>query len=545
MTVENYVTKEQITEYTKRGLWDAVSLCDYLDRWARCYPDKEALIEINSGNRLTWAQYKIMSDRLALNFIKMGIKKGDIVMVQIPNSIEFCCINMGLARIGAVMSPVVMPWRKHELNHVLELTQCVAAIVPGDVKGFDHAAMMLDLQAKHHSLKQIIIYGEDSSREGTVSLKSLWENRLEEEHPDDYINQYKADANDIITICMTSGTEAQAKGVPRTHNHWKSLVRGFILNFGFNLNDRTIMALPLPNLFALTAGVYPNIIMGETLILLDGFDPVLMAKTIGEEKATVYAGVPAMHVAMLNIPELEQYDFFSLRMVLTGGAPCPTSVIKELMEKLKCLVVNGYGSNEGIFVGTQLGQTAEEVSETIGPQTPLYDIKILDDEGYEVPRGEQGEICGKGPGIFAGYYKRPDLTEKSFTSEGYYRSGDVGYLGDDGNYRFVTRKKDMIIRGGINISAEEIEFILYEHPKIFNVAAIGMPDERLGERMCIIVEKKPDVEELTLEEIIAFMENLGVAKYKWPERLEVVDQLPRTPTGKVLKYALRDDIAKK
>ena len=186
--IENYVTKEQIMEYTKRGLWDAVSMCDYLDRWARSYPDKDALVEINSGNRLTWAQYKTTSDRLALNFIEMGIKKGDIIVVQIPNSIEFCCIHMALARIGVVMSPIVMPWRKHELDYVLELTQCVAAIVPGELNGFDHAAMMLDFQSKHKSLKQIIVYGEDPSREGTISLSSLWNNKIEEKHPSAYMD---------------------------------------------------------------------------------------------------------------------------------------------------------------------------------------------------------------------------------------------------------------------------------------------------------------------------------------------------------------------
>jgi len=545
MVVENYVTEKQIVDYTRKGMWDDMAMNDYLDRWARSFPEKDALIEINTSKRITWAQYKILSDRLSLNFTEMGINKGDLVLVQIPNSIEFCLINLALARIGAVMVPVVMPWREHELGHVLELTQCVAAIVPGQYNRFNYAEMMLNLQDKHHALKQIILYGEDASREKTVSLSSLLENRLEEKYPNDHMNQYKVNANDILTICLTSGTEAQSKGVPRTHNHWKSVVRAFILNWGLNLNERTIMALPLPNLFALSAGVYPNLMMGQTLILLDGFDPKLMAETINKEKATVYAGVPAMHTAMLNMPEINQYDFSSLRAVITGGSPCPTSVIKELMEKFNCLVVNGYGSNEGIYIGTQLGQKTEEVSETIGPQPPYYDIKILDEKNQEAPVGEQGEICGKGPGIFAGYYKRHDLSKKSFTPEGYYRSGDIGYLGDDGNYRFVTRKKDMIIRGGINISAEEIEFILYEYPKILNVAAIGIPDERLGERLCIVVEKKPDVEELTLEEIISFMETRRVAKYKWPERLINVPQLPRTATGKVLKYILRDEYSKK
>jgi acyl-CoA synthetase (AMP-forming)/AMP-acid ligase II len=283
---------------------------------------------------------------------------------------------------------------------------------------------------------------------------------------------------------------------------------------------------------------------GGTLILLDGFNPAAMAQTIEKEKATLYAGVPAMHVALLNYPDLAKYDFSSLRLAFTGGAPCPTAVIKQMMEKFGCLVVNGFGSNEGHYSGTELGEDPEVASTTIGTKCLTTDVKITDEEGKRLGLNQTGEFCQKGPMIISGYYKRPELNAQKWDDEGFYHTGDACFLDEDGHYHFVTRLKDIVIRGGMNISAEEVEFILYKHPKVLNAAIVGMPDERLGERCCAYVELKPGEETLTVEEVQAFMEKEKVAKYKWPERIEIIEQLPRTPTGKVLKYILRDKIAK-
>ncbi|MFH1139558.1 MAG: AMP-binding protein [Pseudomonadota bacterium] len=539
MSVESNVTREQIEEYTRLGFWDKWTLCDYVKRWALNFPDKEALIDPRT--RLTWSRYRVMMDRLALHFLELGLKKGDLVVAQIPNRVEAVVVEMALARIGACIVPLAMQWREHELGYVLSLTQAPAVIVPKDYKGFDYVAMMGGLRTSRPTLKTIIALDGEPA-EGVVSFNSLWEEAIEERYPADHLDKNcPIDANDVLTLCFTSGTEADPKGCPRTHNHWKIFERsGFLDHLGENVNDRVVMALPWINLFGQSVGILSMAMAGGTLILLDGFDPAVMARTISAEKATLYAGVPAMHVALLSYSGLKDHDLSSLRVVASGGAPCPTAVIRQLMESFGCLVWNGFGSNEGHLNVTELGLDPELISTTIGVSQLYSQIKIVDEIGARVGAGQAGEYCQKAPFIISGYYKRPDLNGKKWDEEGFYHTGDACYVDENGFFHFVTRLKDIIIRGGMNISAEEVEFLLYEHPKVFNVAVVGYSDPALGERSCACVELKPGVDSLTLGEVVEFMAERRVAKYKYPEKLLVLGSLPRTPTGKVLKYKLRE-----
>lgn len=543
MAIESNVTKEQIEYYTQLGFWDKWTFCDYVKRWAAAFPNKEALVD--NRTRLTWSQYKTMMDRLALNFLELGIKRDDLVVTQIPNCVEAIITEMALARIGACVVPLAMPWREHELNYVLGQTGSPAVIIAKEYGKFNYVNMMKGLQETNPGLKHLIVLGDDAP-EGTVSFQKLWENRLEEKYAADYLDKnFKIDPNDVLTMCFTSGTEADPKGCPRTHNHWKAFERSaFLHHLTENVHDKVVMALPWINLFGQSVGVLPMIMVGGTLILLDGFNPATMAQTIAKEKATLYAGVPAMHIGLLNYPELDKYDLSSLRVVASGGAPCPTTVIKQMMAKFGCLVWNGFGSNEGHLNVTEVGLEPELVSTTIGLPQLYSQTKIVDENGNILGAGKVGEFCQKAPFVISGYYKRPDLNANKWDKDGFYHTGDACYLDEDGFYHFSTRLKDIIIRGGMNISAEDVEFILYKHQKIQNVAVVGMPDAKLGEKCCAFIELKAN-ETITLEEVQAFMNQEGVAKYKWPERIETITQLPRTPTGKVLKYVLRDSIAQK
>jgi len=544
MAIESNVTPQQIEEYTRMGYWDKWTFCDYVKRWATAFPDKEALIDVKT--RLTWSQYRIMMDRMALNFLELGIKKDDLVVTQISNCVEAIITEFALARIGACIVPLAMQWREHELNYVLGLTESPAVIVAKEYAGFNYVDQAKSLQSQNPSLKHIIVLGDDAP-EGTVSFNEMWNNTLEEKYPEDYLDENcKIDSNDVLTMCFTSGTEADPKGCPRTHNHWKVFERSaFLHHLTENVHDKVVMALPWINLFAQSVGILSMAMVGGTVILLDGFIPTVMAQTIHNEKATLYAGVPAMHVALLNHPDLDKYDLSSLRVVASGGAPCPTAVIRQMMEKFGCLMWNGFGSNEGHLNVTEVGLEPELVSTTIGLQQLYSEVKIADENNSRVGPGVVGEYCQKAPFVIAGYYKRPDLNKEKWDNEGFYHSGDACFVDEAGFYHFSTRLKDIIIRGGMNISAEEVEFVLYRHPNILNVALVGMPDARLGERACAYIETKEKGEAITLEDVQTFMEQEKVAKYKWPERVEVVEALPRTPTGKVLKYVLREEIAKK
>lgn len=544
MSIESNVTKQQIEEYTRAGFWDKWTFCDYIRRWANVFPEKEALIDAN--NRLTWSQYRNMMDRMALNFLEIGISRDDLIVTQIPNCVEAVIAQMALARIGACVVPLAMQWRDHELNYVLSITSSKAVIVAKEYSGFNYINQAISLQKKNKKLKKIVAIGNDLP-EGIISFDKMWETPLEEKYPEDYLDKKCAiDANDVLTMCFTSGTEADPKGCPRTHNHWKVFVRsGFLHHLTENVNDKVVMALPWINLFAQSVGILSMAMVGGSLVLIDGFKPEIMAQTIYREKATIYAGVPAMHVALLNNPEAGKYDMRSLRVVASGGAPCPTSIIKQMMNKFRCLVWNGFGSNEGHLNVTEVGIDPELVSTTIGLKQLYSDVKIVDEFNNPVGVGVVGEYCQKAPFIIGGYYKRPDLNKKNWDNDGFYHTGDACFVDEDGFYHFSTRLKDIIIRGGMNISAEEIEFVLYKHPKILNVAIVGMPDERLGEKAVAYIELKNKDDSIDLLEIQKFMEEEKVAKYKWPERVEVVTALPRTPTGKVLKYMLRDEIRKR
>jgi non-ribosomal peptide synthetase component E (peptide arylation enzyme) len=543
MEIESNVTQHQLQEYTRLGFWDRWTLCDYIKRWGKALPDKEALVD--ARKRLTWSQYRLLMDRMALHFLELGIGHGDLVIAQIPNSVEAVVIEFALARIGACVVPLPMPWREHELDFVVGQTEAPALITVKDYQGFDHLSMARNLQTRHPSVRQILLLGEPA--EGAVSLTERWGIPIEERYPEEYLDRNcKIDANLVLTMCYTSGTEAQPKGCPRTHNHWKCFERsGFFDHLMQNTNDRVVMALPWFNLFGQCIGLIPMAMLGGTLILLDGFNPATMAQAIAREKATLYAGVPAMHIALLNYPKLCEFDLSSLRAIASGGAPCPVAVMEKLMKSFGCLMWNGFGSNEGYLNVTELGMPPELVSTTMGTRQLYSEIKIVDKDGKRLGVGEIGEFCQKAPYIMAGYFKRPDLNKGKWDEEGFYHSGDAAYLDENGYYHFVSRIADIIIRAGMNISAEDVESVLYRHPKVLNAAVVGMPAPLQGERVCAYVELKEGVEPLAKKEVWELMETEKVARYKWPDRVEIVQALPRTPTGKVIKNALRKEIAER
>lgn len=427
MEIQSNVSQAQIEEYTRLGFWDRWTLCDYIKRWGAALPDKVALVD--PRKRLTWSQYRLMMDRLALHFLDLGLGRGDLVIAQIPNSVEAVVLEFALARIGACVVPLPMPWREHELDYVVSQTEAAALITVRELGGFDHLALARSLQARHPHLRQILLLGEPA--EGTVSLSERWDNPLEEQYPEDYLDHNcRIDANLVLTMCYTSGTEAQPKGCPRTHNQWKSFERsGFFHHLMQNVNDRVVMALPWFNLFGQCIGILSMAMLGGTLILLDGFNPATMAQAIAREKATLYAGVPAMHIALLNYPKLGEHDLSSLRAVASGGAPCPVAVIEKMMKTYGCLLWNGFGSNEGYLNVTELGMAPELVSTTMGTRQLHSEIKIIDKDGRRLGAGEIGEFCQKAPFIMAGYDKRPDLNRKKWDEEGFYHTGDGGVSG--------------------------------------------------------------------------------------------------------------------
>ena len=533
--------EEVIDTYERRGWWGKKTLVDYIEDNAQKFPDRVAYVD--SRQSINWAGVSRMVRRLAIALAELGIKKDQYVVTQVPNSIEFVLTHYALARLGAVTVPVVMPFRRHELDYILDLSEAVAAVLPLEYNRHNYLEMYKDLQNRHPQLKHLIIYGFGEVSGGPVSLQEMIDTAVEDQYPAGFLDQYKPEANDVVTMCLTSGTEAQIKGVPRTHNNWITFARVVPHDaWGRNSSDDVLVTpLPLPNLFGLGCGLYGSLMLGQKMVLLESFNPEESIRAIEAHRATHFMGVPAMHISMLNSPAMEEANLKSLTRVVTGGAPAPGVMIDQYLKRFGVGVVNGWGSNEGAFCGTRWDQR-ECLADSIGPHPPSYEIKIVDGDGNPLPPGRVGEIAMRGPCVFAGYHKRPDLNLRSFDGDGYFHTGDLGMLGFDGFYRFCGRKKDLIIRGGQNISAEEIEFLIQEHPRVLFVAAVGMPDQRLGERTCVYIQPKNPGDRLTLEEVTSFLKKKDIAAYKLPERVEMIDELPRTPTGKVQKFKLREDI---
>ncbi|MDP2937580.1 MAG: fatty acid--CoA ligase family protein, partial [Dehalococcoidia bacterium] len=344
---------------------------------------------------------------------------------------------------------------------------------------------------------------------------------------------------------VTGGTTGYPKGVPRTHNELLCHASNWARVMETTPQSTFLVPVPMTHVFGLVEGFYIPLTNGATLVLVDRFDPLEALRLIEQEKVTHALLVPAVIVSLLHYPGLDRFDTSSLRVIITGGGPCPEEAIHQAKTRLGCAVISQYGMSEGPLSTTLLSDPPEVVSVTVGsPHCEGSEIKIVDEERRPLASGETGELAFRGPSLFQGYYEEPAYTAAAFDEEGWFYTGDLCLRDARGNLRIVGRKKDIIKRGGETVMPREIEELLYTHPKVLNAAVIGMPDARLGERVCAYVV--PNVgEEITLPEIVQFLKKKGLATFKLPERLEVVAELPITPPSKVQKNVLREDIVRK
>ena len=559
--------EERIEEYTKEGWWGKKSLIDYLQENIARSPGNEALVDpLNreqlvgeQPKRLTYTQLGKSVDRLALHMLEMGVKKDDVVMVQLPNIVELAISYLAIGRIGAIISPLAVRYRRHEIRYTMGITEPVAFITIREFNKFKYAEMLKDIAPEFPSLKHIIAV-RGPAPEGTISFKGIVESNIDEKYPADYLNKYRPDANDIFTLCWTSGTVADPKGCPRSYNNWISHARCVIEGAELGEGCNIMCPYPLINLASLAVLYVPWLLIGGKFVLHHPFDPQIFIQQLNEEKVNWVGTAPAMLNALIQLGLLPKANLSSQLKIGSGAAPLSEWMINEFA-KYGVQIINYYGANEG----TALFSTPIEVPDPaerayLFPRwgipglewrvkaAEMYQTKLVDPSTGEIitERGKVGEIRYKGPTMFPGYYKHPDLTQKAFDDEGYFKTGDLFSIEGENldRYKFVGRLKDLIIRGGQNISPEEIEVLVQAHPKVLDVAAIGMPDPRLGEKTCIYVVPK-EGESITLDEIISRMKEKDVAKYKWPERLEIVKEIPRNPLGKITKNVLREEIKKK
>ena len=533
---------KEARQYSKNRWWLGLTLGDILDRTADVFPNKEALVD--DRVRLTYSELRNKVDQLAMGLMNLGIEKGDTVLLQLPNWAEYVYSYFALQRIGCIPVILISGYRQLEVSHLGLLTEAKAWIVPDVYRKIDYLSMIAEVRRKNPQLRQVISVRGEKGMEGfTASLESLMERRAT---PADRSEMKKKTprATDVAHIIPSGGTTGLPKGIPRTHNDYICNVEYLHKAWEMTINDVCLVVVPVGHNLALL-NVVGSILMGYKLVLLDSTKPQDICGTIEREKVTYMPTVPSVVRRLLESEQLYDFDLSSLKKISAGGEPSAPDLIREVYQKLNCTYINEFGMSEGLLCRTSLTDDIETICNTVGkPCCPYEQIKIVNRTGKALPPDQDGELVTKGPGIFAGYLKNPEENEKSFLRGGLFRTGDQARIDRSGNLKITGRTKDIIIRGGENISPALVEELLCAHPGIADAAVIGMPDKELGEKVCAYVRLTEGVR-IDPEEIKSFMESQGASKLLIPERFEFVSTLPLTEAGKHDKKALREDIKRK
>ena len=569
------VPEEQIREYTEKGYWGRETIVDLVYKNAQEAPEEEAIVDPynrkelvgTEPKRMTYAQFIRAVDRLAIKFVELGIKKDDVIAVQLPNIIELIVTYLAASRVGAIITPLGVQYRSHEVGYVLKLCEPVVYVTAARFNRFKYIEMIRKLEPKHPKLKTIIGIGvNEEISEGILNFENIVNTPFEKRYPKDYLEGRQSSPNEVFSLCWTSGTEAEPKGVPRSHNHWR--ITGMHNPVLCELPSRcTILAsFPLINMAGIGAAFMPWVLNGGKLVLHHPFDSVTYMQQIAGEKVYYTMAPPAILVMLDRLAGWRELDKRSLKVLATGGSPLAPWISKRYRDAYGIAIVNEFAANEGFALlsspiffpdpedralyfprwgaeGVEW-KNLEKIPDAFARRVMMQSTqtKLVDPETGETitERGVVGELRYKSPVLFSGYWKRPDLTAKVFDADGYYCTGDLFSIEGEkmDKFLFKGRHKDLIIRGGQNISPVEIEHLVEGHPKVHEVAAVGYPDERLGEKLCLVVVPKPG-ENVTLEEIIRYLKEKDIAVYKLPERLETIDVMPRNALNKIEKNKLK------
>ncbi len=529
-------------EYRERfvssGLWLDRTLHDYFDETVAKMPDSIALVD--GAKRVSFAAWQEDAARLAAGLLDLGIGKGDIVSVQLPNWYEMCLLQIALSRIGAVIQPMHMVYRQREIESMLRFCDSRAVVLPAEYRGFDYAGAVASARDSLPDLEHVIT----TRAPGQVSFDDLLASP-----PATADRLPEVVADDVFYLNFTSGTEGNPKGFLHTHNTLLSVLKRFAdmqRQYDPSSADDVILAnSPMSHSFG-HLSTYQVLLRGIRMVLVERFDPGETLQIVAREGVSSISGTPAHLISLLNHPDFASTDTSSVKGVGVGGAQCPPQLMADIKQHFKVSIGNTYGMGENIVhTRTSPGDSAELIRDTVGKPVPGAELKIFaDDHATEMPLGEVGEIAFRGPTLFLGYYKNPERTAETRNQDGWFFTGDIGFVDAEGYLHLAGRKKDMINRGGSKIYPKEVEDLLHAHPAVVRAAVVGMPDYRLGERVCAYVELQEGAS-LTLDEVREFLKQQQVMMYKVPERLEIVDALPMTPTGKVKKAPLVDDIKQK
>nr|WP_020240347.1 medium-chain fatty-acid--CoA ligase [Escherichia coli] len=538
MKVTLTFNEQRRAAYRQQGLWGDASLADYWQQTARAMPDKIAVVD-NHGASYTYSALDHAASCLANWMLAKGIESGDRIAFQLPGWCEFTVIYLACLKIGAVSVPLLPSWREAELVWVLNKCQAKMFFAPTLFKQTRPVDLILPLQNQLLQLQQIVGVDKLAPATSSLSLSQI----IAYNTP--LTTAITVHGDELAAVLFTSGTEGLPKGVMLTHNNILASERAYCARLNLTWQDVFMMPAPLGHATGFLHGVTAPFLIGARSVLLDIFTPDACLALLEQQRCTCMLGATPFVYDLLNLLEKQPADLSALRFFLCGGTTIPKKVARECQQRgIKLLSV--YGSTESSpHAVVNLDDPLSRFMHTEGYAAAGVEIKVVDDARKTLPPGCEGEEASRGPNVFMGYFDEPELTARALDEEGWYYSGDLCRMDEAGYIKITGRKKDIIVRGGENISSREVEDILLQHPKIHDACVIAMPDERLGERSCAYVVLKAPHHSLSLEDVVAFFSRKRVAKYKYPEHIVVIEKLPRTASGKIQKFLLRKDIMRR
>ena len=536
MTAGSFDATAHAARMRAQGLWADIPYDALLERAIAAAPDKPALVGVRADrpqvHTLSYAQLGDLVARAAAALRGLGVVPGDIVAVQLPNWWQFVVVSLAANRIGAVVNPLMPIFRERELSYMLGFAEARVLVVPRVFRGFDHAAMAAGLRPQLPALKHVIVV--DSGGEDDFERVLLSGSAGVPASP-----QQPLLAPDAAAVVMfTSGTTGSPKGVMHSTNTLLACNRALAGRFHLDGDDVLLACSPLGHMTGYAAVMLLGVSLGSTVVLQDVWEARRGVEIMGAHGVTfTAASTPFLsdicETVAAGAPRPER-----LRNFLCGGAPIPPVLIERAARELGLKVCSLWGMTESLSSTlTEPERAHEKSSTTDGRPLEGVGVKVVDEAGAELPTGRTGRLLVRGAQMFMGYYRRPEIP--TFDEQGWFDTGDLAYADDEGYIRINGRTKDVLIRGGENVPVVEIEALLYQHPSVAAAALVGYPDARLGERGCAFVVLRPGLS-LDLAGVQAWMAECKVAKQYWPERLEVVAELPRTPSGKIQKFRLRE-----
>jgi acyl-CoA synthetase (AMP-forming)/AMP-acid ligase II len=546
-TVHDRYSDEEIARYYEQGLWQDRTLFDAVREQADSQPDK--VFGTDSTTSVTYAELRDQALELALGLVRRGIGPGDRVAVQIPSWTDFFVISAALARIGAVIVPIMPIYRRDEVGYIVDVAGVKAAITTDRYRGFDHAALFLDLQRESPGLGEVIVLRGSEVPAGCTAYADVpvaIEGAAALEAAEAEIGA-GVGPDEPFVIVFSSGTTSRPKGCLHTFNTMACGARLLGRGWGYTADDVQFGPSPVTHTTGLVTSFILPLIHGAASHLMEQWEPREGLERIAKFGCTGCVSATTFLQMVLNVYDPDVHDASSLRFWVSAGAPIPGSFVRAARTAFPDMkVLSLYGRTENIT--TTFCTVDDDPDRSItsdGKALPMQEVRILDEHGVELPHGEEGDIAYRGAMNCLEYINQPEETARNYTADGFHRSGDLGTMDDDGYIRVTGRLKDIVIRGGLNISVRQVEDLLTAHPAVGDIAVVGMPDEKMGEKVCAYLVPAEGQAPLTLDDIREYLLGEGLAIQKVPERLEVVETLPTTATGKIQKHVLRADIAQK